>query len=606
MKSLTLVLTFLAVLILNEVDGQEERSDVTVKMHEALDFAEAEDFEKAREIYQYLYLQQTEGWKKGILLYDIATTYLQEGKWEEAIQHFEKIPLSESSFPPLVWRVKSNEAVARWRLSRHLFEQLQKEPLYYREEYVKILFLLKEAIENIDAADRAHCQVLDLEGDEHCVPAYDLDELRTEIEQGRALLLLNYTKKRAELMSLQEGLPLLLSGVNGIIVSLENLSTLLMDMSIKKEQLHRILVQSSSWEPLFTSLKIKIEKESNKNKKKHYFDAERSFMKTIAALKDEKIETSIEDLKAAEVSLNALLFMIMEEDPIRDSIQRILTSYERALESTPLQAGELHAIADQQETMKGLFSRKKIDPNLLNNALNELSSSFDYVQVGKEIEARLAFLNSYQAMRRLGWQFDEEKGSAKNILEYSISEQFYSLLINQLISGTKEADDVKIHKKLTLAQENVFLEAQLFWNAALKEQEMGFSGIKGKAGRCQHSPWSAVLPLFKKGYSEAELALNALEGDESLSIPFRHQQNALHFWKMALNALNNPDISQDSCERPPEQSNEKKPEPEKQQQENQPKQRSIDQVLRLLQQMEHDDRQKKRREMKIDTGEKPW
>lgn len=595
--------------------GQEEISADDRKMQEAKTFVEAGDYDQARAIYKYL-LEKQVGWKREILLYDIATTYLDEGRLEEAIHQYEAIPLGIKTFPPLLRSIKTNEAVARWRLAKQLFFQIQQEPHYFYEDYLRVIFLLKKALINIEEAEKAECQVLKLEGDTLCVPTHDLSLLRSAVKGEYASLLLDFSVKQQDNLSLNEGIPMLLAGINGIEKGLGTLQEVEMNPSVKTMQMSLLSKRAESWLPVVASLEEKAGKLPSTEMQIHFSQTQKIFINALDAMNAGEISRSIDRFKEVENNLNELLFQILEANPLQETIQKLLTLYQRVLKDDSIQEEALYSIAERLKALQKLYKKKGIPTDSLDKAYVYLRLSRNDAHKGMDITARIYLYASSQEMRRISWGLDSTEATPKSVIERSISEQLYSLTISQFISELEGAPQDGVLEIGISSQKLALAQAEPFWERVLNMQKQDYEAQakEGKEKRhpCQYLPWSEAVPLFDKGYGQAADALKILltKNKHNSSLPY--QQGALRYWQQALHAVNEP-AKQDSCQKPPQE----KEKPKNQETKNQPQQNeqpqslqthaaSLDEVLRLLQQMEHDDRQEKHPKMMIHTGEKEW
>lgn len=594
-------------------------TNLELEMLQAKDFVEAGDGPAAREIYGRLSAQEEKVWKKRLLAYDIATTYLMAGQWLEALHHYDAIRLGDPPFPLLTYRLKTNMAIAHWRLAEEQMKAIKSQTTYFEEEYFNIFFLLKKALKDIDIAEKAHCELMHLEGEADCLPSSSLEKLRLAVEQRRAQLFDEYSQDKIALLSIKEALPLMISGLTSFNEALNDLEGVAMSAQVKEEQIRRIVLQTSSWIPLWVNVNGKIEVELDEEKRENFKKADDAFLRAIQELNAGALDFSASLVQKAQKLLNDLFFLLLEEDPMQEIFQKILSEYDRALASTEIQEEVLKNLMGQQKTIEELFVRRDLSTEKLEEARKTLETASQYVYSGKGGLARIYLLLSYQQMERMSWGFEANQGfSAEQVLEHVISEQNFSTMLNNLMLDSLEHQEGAVLKLVREAQTETLKVASLFWSSVLKAQKQAYEvesseDRKKNALRCQFQPWSLVMPLFEKGYEEASEAMGLLM-QSALSRPSRdHQQLALQRWKEALDALKNTP-PQESCESPPGgggAQKEKQPENPKegkadQTETPQPQKASMQEVLRLLQQMDQDDRQQTSQQSTTEFMEKGW
>lgn len=595
-------------------------TDVELEMLKAQDFVEAGDGNAAREIYSLLSARESDRWKKSLLAYDIATTYLLSGDWQEALKHYDAVELGSSPFPLLLYRLKSNMAIAHWRLAQKDIEELKKQTAYYEEEYFNIFFLLKKTLINIDEAERANCTLMEVEGDPYCVPQGALEKLRLAVEQRRALLFEEYSKDKIARLSIKEALPLMISGLTSWKEALADLKGLAMDRNIEEEQIHRILKQVASWNPLWEAILQKVESELTEEKKERFDQALQAYYKGQEALKDGASDKSASALENARKALNDLFFVLLEEDPIQDIFRKVLGEYDRAVASTEVLEEVIRSLIDQQKTIKELLLRRKLPIDKLDESEQYLNEALKYAEAAQNGWARIYLLLSYQLIERLSWSFETEKGlTAERVIEYAISEQTTALILNNLRFDALDGPNENALKFVQNSQKETLNAADQLWAKVIKVQREGYQkeGTDDRnenALRCQFQPWSSVMPLYEKGYQEANVALEVLMNQGQNRVSKDHQQAALNHWKEALDKLKSTP-PQESCESPPSSGGGGAPPPTQENKEEnkaepaeipEPQKTSTQEILRLLQQMDQDDRQRGPEKSTAEFTEKSW
>jgi hypothetical protein len=592
-------------------------TNLELEMLKASDLLQAGDAAAARELYKNLSEQESESWKKSLLAYDIGTSYLVNQEWLEALNDYDAVKLGDKPFPLLAYRLKTNMAIAHWRLAEKQMKEIDRKSPYFEEEYFNIFFLLKKTLINIEEAEKAYCELMEIEGEAYCVPSKNMEKLRLAVEQRRAKLYEEYTNDKIVHLSIKEALPLMMSGLTSLKEAVNYLGGIQMDRKIENEQIERIYLQSNSWIPLWDAIYEKVHDQLADEKRGFYDQAENNLKNALAELKEGSLDRSKSAVESARKSLNELFFSILEEDPIQDILKKILGEYDRAIASTEIQEDVLKSLFDQQRITEELFSRRNLPLEKLKVAQNQLDTALKYAIAGKSNWARIFLLVSYQQMQRISWEFEEEKGvSTEQVIEHVISEQSFSYILNNLRFDSLEKQEKEPLILVIEAQNEALNVANTFWNSVLKSQNRaydkeGTEDAKENRLRCQFQPWSSVMPLFESGYKEATAALKFLKTDSWNRISKDHQRQALKYWKEALEKLKSVP-PQESCESPPPSGGGASPKNEEPQNDDtqnsaqQPAKTSAQEILRLLQQMDQDDRQKGSEKKTVDLMEKAW
>jgi len=315
------------------------------------------------------------------------------------------------------------------------------------------------------------------------------------------------------------------------------------------EQLKRIQDEAESWLPFWE----KMAKEAKEPLFDEAFEQFRGGLEWIEAGSEEALHL----LHQSSEALALFFRRMIGGDPLRQTLEQLLHDYDEAAGYSPLQEARLQSLIEEQEQIAA--------ETALSLPMEELKRSYRAAARGMERRARFRFAVARQQVRRLLWELAEGPGTAKSVLERGIEEAAYALILARYVE--KEGE-----QRLEAAKQKTLETVASFVRIALKEQEEGFKE------RCQYRPWSEALPLFEKGERTAKRA-------SAGGIPY--QEQTLLYWREALAKLKRP-YEEGGCEK------EQRPRKE------------MEQILRLLQQMEKDDRMPKEKRGMIREGERPW
>lgn len=120
----------------------------------ALNYIEATQLEKAKEIFNTLLENEKDPFKKAIIQYNLGTLFLREGKTVEAIQTLQSISLRGSPPPFLTIRVKTHLAIAEYLEALRLLSS--QSDLTNKE---KAFYLLKSSLSHLNIAIKKKCSL---------------------------------------------------------------------------------------------------------------------------------------------------------------------------------------------------------------------------------------------------------------------------------------------------------------------------------------------------------------------------------------------------------------------------------------------------------------
>ena len=178
-------------------------SQIFGDIHLAESYFDAGDYTHAYTEYQGAFDDSMSAWQQAILLYDMGTALLAQGKWEEALTHFDHAAAQSEELPLLNQRMGSNRALANLMLFKERREGAETQAT------LEMLVFFRREMVNIDAALAAWCALFAAEGAKNCPQSIVLEEIRAEAKRlytGFLEEYENYWLKQAS-MKKNEGTP---------------------------------------------------------------------------------------------------------------------------------------------------------------------------------------------------------------------------------------------------------------------------------------------------------------------------------------------------------------------------------------------------------------
>lgn len=146
-------------------------------LREARAYFEAGNYSHARTEYEKFLDEGLDSWKNEIVRYNLATTYLAEGKWEEAELRLQALVDEDVQLPLLKLRVLSNLALSRMLQVNTRLAAIKAKQDALPENYYQLSLLFRHAFQDIDKADSAWCALEAAEGAPACRFSPVLEEI---------------------------------------------------------------------------------------------------------------------------------------------------------------------------------------------------------------------------------------------------------------------------------------------------------------------------------------------------------------------------------------------------------------------------------------------
>lgn len=336
-------------------------------------------------------------------------------------------------------------------------------------------------------------------------------------------------------------------------------------------------------------------------------------------------------IKAQPNEVPALLQnLAANSDPVgflRERLVQIIVRYSLALAHRDLQAASFSQLGPVLEQLKHFIELPEEDKiagvqparDLVRPVLSEtLGLAMTYHTFGtkaldaqKTAVARIFFGEAlYWLMEAQKRSLGESTSSPERLLTAALDEQRHAM---QIVSSVMELPATErqassgyaasLHEAMRRAQEQPTVWAAPFVRTVLQQQEKAFHALGGDDLTCQKYPWEEVMPLYFLGEAASERAAqNLAQSTSSLSDVLTDQKVAYRKWVKALELLRekkaaNPIKKSEGASHNKEESvpgiSTQNP--------------SIEDILRLLQRMDRDDRKEIPRPQHVPTeGGKPW
>ncbi len=525
-------------------------------------YVDLEEYAQARTLYKNIDSRTKDGWKKAILHYDIGTTYLLEGDYLSAGKIFDKISFGKNPFPGFVVNVKANESTA---LFSSVLAAKNKDNLSFT------IAQLSDALHNIEE--------IDSEISDETFSAYLENmkkNLRKEIISDRQLLFDNQKQKMSE-----ESFIPFLQATLAIVEKKIKIIQKNQDQTIAvTQQLHKISSELNSMLPPIE-------------------EKEKTFSIGLFTSLIEKIhsgnipEAFIQISEMQKMLSKEFIVLIKKQTPAEISVS-IREIFQNITGSEFIQPRSLLSLQYFVKIAGDIFYERNFFDDIWNEIENNLKKSIGECEKGDNEKAKIFFLVAYTKFIRFFQNHDEKSEFLANLI---VMQNTTGQITNLIQNISENYLPIAIN-----AQKETLATAELFWNVARSIQNENFSGTINpddeKSTSCQYNPWSEVIKIFNEGYESGKESLFYLESkNPNLEHIFMLQKKTAEKWEKAEDMLKNPNKSQPGCtlhDSPQQKEPTKQPSNPQQNPQNSPWNGSDDQVLRLLQKMEQDDRIEKK------------
>lgn len=540
----------------------------------------ARDYQRAEQEYGKILQLPMWRWQKEIVMYNRGTALLAQKKWNEALSQFQQIAPSATSFPLLVISLKKNLAITR------LFQgiQLSQNQSDTEDHFISVVYILKNALMNAEEAQKAECSLQRIEGSQVCEVSENLRAITREIRIQLASAIQVNQQKQLSQFSPENGIPLLLTGVNAIIEDLHFLESQAFTSSQEEAYKEWFLSNAQSWIFLWKTLQPFFEKESQSPF--HY--ASDDFKLALDKMQQGRWKESLEHLNLAEKNLQNLLQKIWKGRPFMSLLQRLNQSYLNLELQDSLSTLALVGLLEEQKQLQE-WGKDQIRTGLQKSTQN-LEKSVHFMKEKNDVLGRFYFEEAEQELKNV---MDQQEGGGKTdaqeLLRRAIEKQRFALKINQLQQKMpKQIEEVQ--KIVQNRQTETFAEIPQFLEAVVNMQQ------KNTHDQFSEKDWKDILSFVGSGYEKARAAEKNLQTPESNFAKVASlQEQAVEDWFTALEKLKNLQQAQ-------------QPQKQNTSSSTQPAEQKMNQVFKMAQEMEKSDRALKQAyaPASINQGDKPW
>lgn len=570
------------------------------EVRQAQAYYEAGDYPHAKAGYEGLLDEGLESWMKAILNYNIGISLQADGKWEEGIAYFQALPRN-INLPVLKQRAASNLALARLMLLDEHLKALKNNLHASNENYSDMFILFRQVLWDIEKAVSAWCDLEAVEGAGSCPPSIDLQQMKLDLKIRFNEFLGWFLAYRLAHSSIQEGVFALLVGEKSLLEQLETFQDYEFSEKLKKNYLAVYLKQANSWKLLWEKLKDSLNEDSKSShieKQKDLFDHSREmFLESIVFAEQGGFHESIVHLENSRLVLNELMHQFFSSSSLKDVLQNLLMTYGLALIKDPIQGEFLDQILETQTAVEQMLKKSQefSIAGRYDKAQKYLKLSIHSLADFHPLKARLfAEVARFYVKNIIELVDGSQKMKASSILKEAIAKEEFVLLISQLRQqiAEDEEDLTDLGNLTSELQQLTIHAADDFPEAVILQQKEAFNQEDPRKARCQCRPWDEVIPLFSEGYTAAEAVNELLQKKEVKQRLIESlQKTTIERWKEALAKMR----ASSSTSKQPSQgqvsSSQQSPE-ENETSRKEQQNAALNEILRLVQQMEKDDHSK--------------
>jgi len=457
-------------------------------------------------------------------------------------------------------------------------------------------------------AKKADCALLKLEGQSICLPPDDLQAMQVAAKEMLALDLVQDEEVALTQSSLNEGIPLLLRGLNIALGRLDFLEHKSFPDKLKNHYINVYIADQEAWIPLWKSQELRLKHDLPQDlvtqAQQNYAEAEKQFLDAMALMgKSDGLKTARQAFLESEKLLNTFLHLIWKDHPIQEIIQNLASLYFQALAQDPIQETTLFNLQITQNQMSSFLEAKQSEQKHeeLKNVVQDVKKSTDILALALQSlskipqAARIYLEAAYFQIKRILRLWEKKTEDPQTILEEAIEDQKNALSLNRMIEQlpNNNPENPGLDKVLLNFQQAPLTTMHPFLKKVILMQADSFENRKDNFSNCQQKPWDEVFPLVEKGRQLAADAWNLLEKNPIMRDQvMANQEEAVRYWQEALAKL-----KQKMNEEKQANLKEKQPPPASSQLEN---------ALRLLQEMNQQDRRPHLEHAPVKEGLRPW
>lgn len=522
---LILLLSCLQASLYGQALTSEEAPEWQPEVQHAKVYVEANMFDEARAIYESLLNIPLSEAQKGVLHYDIGTTYLLQEAWNSAIAQLSIAAATKEAFAFFFRHVHKNLALAYYENAL----SVQKEDPQEAFKLLQLALKNNELAQNNDELPKAQKSHLEI-------------AIKVQLAQTR-LLADQHTFASA---SPSEDLQRLLDAISDAQEHLQFVEEQPMSKELFADYCAFFAEEQKLWLPLW---KEEIEKISSQDQRSQLQDAEKHYLSMIALTKKNDALAAFNEANAAQRSLLELMDQLTEGSALKGKLRQLLNAYERLLKTKKWKKERLRVLQERYAAI--VNSPESDDWNLLKEGFDksqqQLTEAIKASQSGDLPLANLLARDSAQKIRLALVQMPPV--SSMSILNALLQQQTYLLDLE-----TKNLKDQEEEHPVLLAvnvlsilredQASLLSLCELYFKTLYQEQV----NLYRHEGRCQSVPWSEALPYFENGKLAAARASDQLQQEQvNLSKVMEQQTQAVTNWQKALAEIKNPSSKKTTC-----------------------------------------------------------
>lgn len=483
-------------------------------------YVEAHMYDQARAVYERMLLSPSSDYQESALRYNVATTYLLEHSWEQAIAQLKEV-IAKMSFGA---SLSASSELLKKRIYRNLALA------YYEKATEKASKFPLDTLQDLQLASNAN----------RLLPENEREPLESAIKRTMAFKQLSEAKIRDK--NLFQSMLRLLHGVENSQEGLHFLEEKSLFPAIKTSYHHLFLEEQEAWLPIWDAHETKFDSMAAHLS---FQEAKKMFNQMIAATAQADIHAALQAAKASQASLFIVLKEIAGGNMLQVRLLQLLSDYQRLLERRSWPAEQIERINQLY-----LSLAKMEEDAILQTLLMKSRQSFqEAVKARQASRVSLINLLAQDGLRWLQLALAKSQYPSTSVEELTvlIEQQKYAQrrLFNYQNAAEGPDDRAIVLEIVKASQLEVLTLAESFYVAVLAEQRAAY-----QKGLCQAVPWGEAFPLFEAGRQAAAAGntlLHSKEAESNRVLVF--QAEAIQQWEKALAEIKNPTAQHSTCYR---------------------------------------------------------
>jgi len=486
-------------------------------------FYEIKQYKNAEEHFKEALSESKSSWQTAVILYNLGTVTLRQGRWDEALDLFQKAKNIENLPPYLIAPLEINFSIALMQQLQSILDSNSAETaLLSSSPLTNPISLLEITQKALQKAQTQFC----VEKPELGIPSQcPSNPIIAQLEGILKNLKIQFLEKEKELNF--QKVP--------YKEAIQQLSILIKNWIQQLSKAKKTAVNPDYYQQIYPFIKVLKNRvdELPSEGAKQFLEARKELREGVTSLQNQNTQEGIQHFEKANQTLEQLLTVLPTPSLVLVEIQKITDLLSSLLIHDQVTTSSISSLQQDFDSLLNLAKENSYPLEGIESAKRMYSKALEDLKSGRPGNGKILLLRCVQILQKI---IHEPSSAPIPLLKYAIELQQSTLDITSETEKMPE-EILPLIPILEASQKDPFDAGAAFAKSAFEWQKEQYQEKRD----CQKKPWNTLMPFFHQGFQKAYESLKILSPESKGPVPLEYvvelQKKTIIYWKQALHSL---------------------------------------------------------------------